>query len=254
MVKAILQNNMRPYVYIIRELNNLIWCSYLFRPAPRIIHLVYGVGIRINPVNKIKRGELVETFRQYVGDFGKDAIMVAVSDKLPAARSRLLQDLKQVHVTTNHIDGSDRLIGHKLIQNSGGFGYQIGTSSRQEHFVNKGLEFGYTAGGRLIYGKPALITDQAHSSVVEDWDPLKTNIICEFYHKLLSGSQKSIEVIEFSGLDVVVKFINVDDIVKKYGVPKLLFDIPYIDKDIILAAKTSGSFNKYFSDIDITSL
>lgn len=242
-------------MYTIRELNNVIEWSYLFRPMPRIIHLIYGVGIRINPKKIIKKGVLIEVFEQYVNDFGKDAIRVAVSDKLPAVRNKLLQDLKQVHVTSNHIDGSDRVIGHKLIHNSKGFGYQIGTSTSQEHFVTKGVEFGYTTRGKLIYGRPALIIDQNHTSVSEDWNTLQPDTIYEFYHKLLSGSQKNIELVEFNGCGVTVKFINIDEITKKYGVPKMLFDIPYIDKDTILAAKTSGYFNKYFDDVGIiTSL
>jgi len=250
LTKALLQCNRRPYVYAVRELNSLIEQSYLFRPVPRIIHLVCGVGIRINPPKTIKKGILIEAFGQYTSDFGKDAIKLAVSDKLPPMRNKLLQGLTQVHVTSNHLDGSGRVVGHKLIQNSKGFGYQIGTSNNQEYFVTKGVEFGYTAGGKHIYGQPALIVDQKHDSVSEDLNVLKIDTINEFYHKLLSGSQKNIELVEFNGCEVAVKFINIDDIINKYGVPRLLFDIPYISNDIISAGKTSGYFNEYFGAVN----
>ena len=254
LIKALLQSNRRPYVYTIRELNNLIKCSYFFKPEPRIIHLVYGIGIRINPFKKIKRGELVEVFGQLVSDFGRDAIKAAVSNKLPAARIKELQDLKQVHVASKNIDGSGRVVGHNVIYNSKGFGYQLGTSNNQKYFTTKSVEFGCSVVGKSIYGRPALIIDQTHTSIAEDWNTLQSDIVCEFYHKLLSGSQKNIELFEFSGCDVTVKFINVDMVVKKYGVPKMLFDIPYIDKDTILTAKNSKLFNEYFDGVNITSL
>lgn len=247
LIKAILQGNRRPYVYAVRELNSLIEQSYFFRPVPRIIHLIYGVGIRINPN---KRGILVDIFEQYIHDFSKDAIKLAVSDKLPPLRKKLLQDLKQVHVTSDHLDGSGRVVGHKLIQNSKGFGYQIGTSNTQEYFATKSVEFGYTAGGKLIYGRPALIIDQKHASISEDWNTLKIDTINEFYHKLLSGSQKNIELIEFNGCEVTVKYVKIDDIINKWGVPRLLFDVPHISNDIISAGKASGFFNEYFGAIN----
>ena len=247
LVKALLQYNRRPYVYAIRELNSLIEQSYFFRPVPRVIHLVYGVGIRINPNKVTKKGVLVGAFEQYVNDFSKDAMKLAVSDKFPAIRNKTLQDLKQIHVTSNHLDGSGRMVGHKLIINSKGFGYQIGTSNNQGYLGTKGVEFGYTPRGKIIYGHHALIIDQEHVSVSEDWNKLKVDTINEYYHKLLSGSQKNIELIEFNGYEAVVKFESIDKLIKDLGVPRILFDVPHIDVDVISAGKASGYFNEYFT-------
>jgi len=247
LLKALLQYNRRPYVYAIRELNSLIERSYFFRPAPRIIHLVYGVGIRINPNKISKKGVLVGIFERYINDFSKDAIKLAVSDKLPSIRDTLLKDLKQIHVTSNHLDGSGRIVGHKLITNSKGFGYQIGTSNNQGYFGIKGVEFGYTPKGKVIYGHHALITDQKHASISEDWNELSVGTINEYYHKLLSGSQKNIALFEFNGCEVVVRVENIDNLIRDFGVPRLLFDVPHINNDVILAGKASGYFNDYFT-------